>query len=189
MKRYYNSTTKEWYIEGTSIKRNLDNGVFTGVPTVEQLTEWGFEQWVEPTPTPEELLARAKANKIAELEAYDLSDAVDSFTINGMTMWLKVDERQQIATQITANESAGRTEMTRWFNGLPFCFPLTLWKQMLTALEVYAGDAINVTEAHRAAIQALTSVEEVEAYDFEQNYPSKLVSQHLMKKSHEKRYY
>ena len=174
MKRYYNSTTKEWYIEGNSITKNISNGVFSGIPSEELLEQWGFEEWVEPTPTPEELLARAKANKIAELEAYDSSDAVNSFTIDGNPMWLTVDERQQIATQISANEAVGRTEMTRWFGGASFTFPLTAWKQMLVALEVYAGDALNITEGHRAAILALGSIQDVEGYDYTTGYPEKL---------------
>lgn len=55
MKRYYNATTKEWYMEGTSITRKIESGVFSGIPSVEQLTEWGFEEYIEPEPTPEEL--------------------------------------------------------------------------------------------------------------------------------------
>lgn len=54
MKRYYNNTTHEWYTEGQSLTRKIDNGVFSGIPSVEQLTSWGFEEWVEPEPTPEE---------------------------------------------------------------------------------------------------------------------------------------
>lgn len=115
-----------------------------------------------------------KERKIAELQAYDASDAVDSFTIYGQSMWLTVEERQQIATQISANEAVGRDNMTRWFGGHSFTFSLTTWKQMLVALEVYAGDAINVTEAHKAAIEALTTIEDMEAYDFTANYPTKL---------------
>lgn len=174
MKRYYNSTTKEWYNEGQSLTKRVENGVFSGIPSEEQLTAWGFVEWVEPAPTPEQLLKRAKQEKIAELEVYDQSDAVDSFTINGQSMWLTVEERQQIATQISANEAVGRDNMTRWFGGHSFTFPLATWKQMLVALEVYAGDAINVTEAHKAAIEALATIEDVEAYDFTANYPTKL---------------
>ena len=174
-KRYYNATTKEWYTEGQTMTRELENGVFSGIPSVEQLTAWGFVEWHEPAPTPEQLLERAKANKIADLMDYDQSDAVDSFTINGNTMWLTVEERQQIATQISANEAVGRTNMTRWFGGASYTFPLVTWKQMLVDLEVYAGDAINVTESHKAAINALTTVEDVEEYDFETGYPAKLM--------------
>ena len=95
MKRYYNATTKEWYAEGQSVTKYINGSLFSGIPSVEQLESWGFEEYIEPTPTPEELLARAKANKIAELEAYNKSDAVDSFTINGKVMWLDHDLRQQ----------------------------------------------------------------------------------------------
>lgn len=173
-KKYYNQTTNEWYTEGQTMTRKLYRGLFSGIPSVVQLDAWGFEEWVEPIPTPAELLERAKASKVTELEAYDQSDAVDSFTINGQSMWLTVEERQQIATQISANEAVGRDNMTRWFGGHSFTFPLATWKQMLVALEVYAGDAINVTEAHKAAIEALATIEDVEAYDFTANYPTKL---------------
>ena len=174
MKRYYNAITKEWYNEGQSLTKRVENGVFSGIPSVEQLYDWGFREWVEPAPTPEQLLERAKQVKIAELEAYDASDAVDSFTINGQSMWLTVEERQQIATQISANEAVGRDNMTRWFGSHSFTFPLATWKQMLVALEVYAGDAINVTEAHKAAVQAMTDIEEILGYDFKVGYPDKL---------------
>jgi hypothetical protein len=65
--------------------------------------------------------------------------------------------------------------MTRWFGGQEFTFPISAWKQMLVALEVYAGDAINVTESHKAAINNLNTIEEVEGYDFTAGYPARLL--------------
>ena len=174
MKRYYNATTEEWYTEGQYMSRELGNGVFTGIPTVEQLTAWGFVEWHEPAPTPEQLLERAKANKIADLTAYDQSDAVNGFFLGGQQMWLTRDERTQIDESINAYEATGATDMTKYFNGVPYTFTLVLWKQMLNALIVYASEALNVTEAHKVAINALTTVEDVEEYDFEQGYPEKL---------------
>lgn len=174
MKRYYNSTTHEWYTEGNSITKNISNGVFSGVPRVEQLESWGFEEWVEPAPTPEELLQRAKAEKIAELEEYDANE-VNSFSVNGKDMWLDHDVRQQLRISLDALSQAGRETVTKWFDGQAYAFPTVVWFQMLTAVEVYASDALNVTEGHRAAIESLLTVEEVEDYDFRQNYPSKLV--------------
>lgn len=177
MKRYYNSSTKEWYTVGQSMTRKIENGVFSGIPTAEQLVEWGFEEWVEPfvpAPTPEELLERAKSEKLMELEAYDNSDAVNSFTLGGQTMWLTRDERTQIDESINAYEATGATSMTKYFGGVPYTFTLALWKQMLNALIVYASEALNVTEAHKAAINALTTVEDVEAYNFQTGYPQKL---------------
>ena len=130
---------------------------------------------VPPTPVPTDPLERAKVAKVNAIEAYDKSDSVNSFTLGGQKMWLTVEEREQIATQISANEAVGRSEMTRWFGGHDFTFPLATWKQMLVALEVYAGDALNVTESHKAAVMAMDSVEEVEAFDITQGYPERLV--------------
>jgi hypothetical protein len=173
MKRYYNSTTHEWYNEGNSITKNISNGVFSGIPSEQRLTEWGFEEWVEPTPTPEELLARAKANKIAELEAYDASDAVNSFSVDGKQMWLDAQTRQQLRISLDAMQQAGRENVTKWFDGEKYAYPIDVWYYMLGLVEVYAADALNVTEAHKAAINALESIEEVEAYEFS-GYPEKL---------------
>lgn len=42
---YYNIKTKERYTSGQSITRRLEGGkIFSGVPTAEQLTDWGFEK-------------------------------------------------------------------------------------------------------------------------------------------------
>ena len=174
MKRYYNLTTKEWYTEGNSITKNISNGVFSGIPSVEQLTEWGFEEYIEPTPTPEELLARAKANKIAELEAYDASEEVNSFSVNGKVMWLDAQTRQQLRISLDAMQQAGRETVTKWFDGEKYAYPIDVWYYMLGQVEVYASDALNVTESHKAAVNALTSVSDVEAYDYTVGYPIKL---------------
>ena len=122
----------------------------------------------------EKTLEQAKQDKIFAIETYDNSKAVNSFTIGNTTMWLTVNERQQIATQISANEAIGRTDMTKWFNGISYTFPLTSWKQMLIALEIYAGDALNVTEFHKHNVENLTSIEEVDNYDYTTGYPEKL---------------
>lgn len=146
-------------------------------PSEEQLTEAGYTEYVAPSvpePTEEELIEKARQQKLNDIEAYDMSDNVNSFTLGGMQMWLTVKERQQIATQITANGNVGRTEMTRWFGGHSFTFPLTTWEQMLVALEVYAGDALNVTEEHKAVVNSLLTREEIEEYDITAGYPEKL---------------
>ena len=173
MKKYYNATTLEWYTEGQTMTRKIDNGVFSGIPSEQRLTEWGFEEYIEPTPTPEELLARAKADKIAELEAYDASEEVNSFSVDGKTMWLDAATRQQLRISLDAMQQAGRETVTKWFDGVEYTYPIDVWYYMLGQVEVYASDALNVTESHKAAINALESVEDVEAYEFS-GYPEKL---------------
>lgn len=175
MKRYYNSTTFEWYTEGTSLTRKIENGVFSGIPTIEQLVEWGFDEYVEPTPTQEELLAKAKADKIAELESYDASDAVNSFSVNGISMWVPADKRAVLRTSIEAYKALGAENITKVWNGQEYTFSVTDWDAMLNQVEVYASECFNQTQRHLAAINALDTIEAVNEYDFTQGYPEKLV--------------
>lgn len=173
-KRYYNQTTKEWYTEGQSLTRRVNGALFSGVPSVEQLTAWGFVEWHEPEPTPEQLLQQAKDNKIAELEAYNNSDDVNEFTIGGTSMWLNFDERSRLQKAVEAKEALGKTTMSKNWNGKEYPYPIAVWKQMLAALEDYAFDCQNATDGHKAAIQSLQTREGVEEYDFTTGYPDKL---------------
>ena len=133
------------------------------------------EVWdMQITPPTPRTLEQAKQEKIEEIKEYDQSDAVNSFTINGQEMWLTVEEREQIGTQINANEAVGRETMTKWFDGVPYTFPISTWKQMLIALEVYAGDALNITQWHKSSVNALDTIEAVDAYDYTTDYPTKL---------------
>ena len=119
-------------------------------------------------------LPAIKEYVIAQIDAYDKSDNVNQFIISGEQMWLTVEEREQIANQISANEAVGRDEMTKWFGGVQFTYSIALWRQMLVALEVYAGDALNVTEQHKATVNAMRKTDRVIAYDFTAGYPEKL---------------
>lgn len=143
-------------------------------PTEQQMIDAGWQVYVEPEPTDAEKLATAKAEKVAQIEAYDSSPNVEMFTINDVPMWLGHELRQQIRTSADAYESLGYENMTKVFNGAEFTFPITVWRQMLNALEVYAAEALNNTERHKAAVDAMTSLQEVIDYDYTANYPSKL---------------
>lgn len=66
MKTYYNETTNEWYYENT-VLRHLENGkIVEIVPTIKQLTEWGFKLYtpepIDPQPEidPKEIERQAK---------------------------------------------------------------------------------------------------------------------------------
>ena len=137
----------------------------------EILLQAGWLPYTPPEPTEEELLAQAKANKVAEIDAYDQSDAVNVFYLAGQPLWLDAATRQQLRTSINAYKDMGQETVSKWFGGQQYTFPVSLWLTMLNALEVYAGNALNVTEANKAAVMALESVEDVEAYDITQGYP------------------
>ena len=44
----------------------------------------------------------------------------------------------------------------------------------LAKIQIYANQCYGVTEKHKAAVNALETVEEVEAYDFTAGYPERL---------------
>ena len=174
MKKYYNATTLEWYTEGQIMTRKIDNGVFSGIPSEQRLTEWGYEEWVEPEPTLAQLLQRAKDAKLAELEAYDSSDAINSFNVGGLDLWVPADKRAVLRTSIEAYKALGAESITKVWEGEEYTFPITAWDTMLNQVEVYASECFNQTQRHKAAIEALESVEEVEGYDFTEGYPERL---------------
>lgn len=116
-----------------------------------------------------------KEYRIHQIKDYDKSDAVNSFYLGDLKMWLTVAERQQLATQISANEAIGRESMSKWFDGQEFSFTISAWKEMLVAVEVYAGDALNVTESHKSEVASMDNADEVIAYDITKGYPEKLM--------------
>lgn len=144
-------------------------------PTNQQLIAAGYHIQEEPNIIIEPSIDFIKEQKLEEIEQYDKSSEVNSFTIGDYEMWLSVDERQQIATQIAANEAIGRETMTKWFNGQQFTFSIEQWKQMLTMLEIYAGDALNVTEQHKAEVRMLDNIEDIQQYDITIGYPEKII--------------
>lgn len=143
-------------------------------PTEQQMIDAGWQVYVEPEPTDVEKLAAAKAEKIAQIEAYDSSPNVEMFTINDVPMWLGHELRQQIRTSAIAYRASGYNEMTKVFGGAEFTFEIDVWIQMLNALEVYAAEALNTTERHKNAVTALTSIQDVIDYDYTTGYPLKL---------------
>ena len=169
----YNNLGETWedYLDNKWVLLSDEQKAFYEAnPTASVKEVWDMEL----IPSHVRTLEDAKSEKIMQIEEYDSSEAVNSFTIGNQAMWLTVDERQQLATQISSNEAIGRETMTRWFGGQEFTFPLAAWKQMLVALEVYAGDALNVTEAHKFAVNAFGTIEEVDNFDITVGYPDKL---------------
>lgn len=178
MKRYYNPTTHEWYTEGTSLTKNIPNGVFSGIPSVELLGQWGFEEWVEPEPTPAEMLERSRQEKLSALEAFDSSEEVNGFdvSINGedMRMWIDRETRGDYKASIEAAELLGRTTVKPVFNGVEVELSVEMAKMALAQVQLYANQCYGVTQRHKAVILGLSTVEEIEGYDFTEGYPERL---------------
>jgi hypothetical protein len=125
-------------------------------------------------PTADELLALAKGKKDGDITAFDNSANVNSFIIGGLPMWLGWELRARLKTSLDAIEAAGGTEMTKSFGGIDYTFSTDQWNAMINAVENYAGVCQKVTEGHRAAVNALTAISDVEVYDYTTGYPPKI---------------
>lgn len=147
-----------------------DRRVFN--PTDEQLAAAGYEAH-EPAPYVR-TLADIKAGKLAEIEAYDMSDAVNSFDLDGVRVWLDKATRVGLVNSLNCEAAAGREETTLWLGTWPITINVVRAQELLQALELYALGCYNTTAQHKLAVEQLETVEEVEAYDYMNGYPERL---------------
>lgn len=119
-------------------------------------------------------LKQAKADKIAEITAYDTSSSVNGFILNGLLVWLDKATRVGLMNSTTIAKASGQETTTLWLGGLKLVVDCDKAIQLLSALEMYALECFNVTASHKQAVSELTNIEEVEAYDYKSGYPKML---------------
>lgn len=152
--------------------RYITDGSVTIInPTEEELIRHGY---VETEDSPEELLQEAIESKKREIEAYDSSEAVNSFKLNGMSVWINREDRIGTRRAIELDVESGRTESEIWLNGFRLVVNCQLAMKLLDMVGHYAYKAYNVTQMHLHEVQQLESVKEVEKYDYRKGYPEKL---------------
>lgn len=150
------------------------DGFNTINPTDEMLFEDGWELYVAPEPTAEELLARIKVDKKVEIERYDSSSSVNEFYLSEVPVWLDKATRTGLMLRFNAEIALGKTETVLWYGNISIPLQLTTAVQMLYALEVYASACYDNTQSHYAAVDTLETIEEVKSYDYRVGYPEKL---------------
>lgn len=169
----------ELFIKGGKIKNRKNITIVTEQsvtinPTDEMLFEDGWELYVAPEPTAEELLARIKVDKKVEIERYDSSSSVNEFYLSEVPVWLDKATRTGLMLRFNAEIALGKTETVLWYGNISIPLQLTTAVQMLYALEVYASACYDNTQYHYAAVDALETIEEVKSYDYRVGYPEKL---------------
>ena len=143
-------------------------------PPHELLIECGWEEYTTPELTDEQKLDLAKQIKIDEVNLYDKSLAVESFSINGMDVWLDKATRAGLMLRFNSELALKKENTTLWYEGYSFTLPLNSAMQMLYALEVYASECYDNTQLHLANIGKIETKEELDAYDYRVGYPEKL---------------
>lgn len=167
--------TKRWIKNGVFASDAIElNGCVVCNPTEDMLRQAGYKEYQEPVPTDEEKLEEVKAEKIAEITAYDTSSSVNGFVLNGLLVWLDKATRVGLMNSTTIAKAAGQKTTTLWLGGMKLVVDCDKAIQLLSALEMYALECFNVTASHKAAVNELTTIEEVEAYDYKADYPKML---------------
>lgn len=169
MIKYINKETGEIY-NWHYIK--VDNDVIIN-PSEDTLKANGYEQ-VEEVQTEAQKLQATIEEKVAEIKSYDQSDAVNSFKLNGMSVWINREDRIGTRRAIELDIENGKTESEIWLNGFKLVVNSQLALKLLDAVGHYAYQAYNATQEHIFNVKQLASVEEVEKYDYTKNYPPKL---------------
>ena len=119
-------------------------------------------------------LEKAKKEKLAAILAYDTSSDVNGFMLNGNKVWLDKETRVGLMNSTTIAKSVGQKTTTLWLGSMKLVVDCDKAIQLLSALEMYALDCFNVTASHKQAVSELTTIEEVEDYDYKAGYPKML---------------
>lgn len=166
--------------------------MFYGQPTAERITTILADAMRTPTleevdamligigASDDERLTALKSFKKSEIERYDKSSAVNGcYIVNDgqqITYWadkgVRDDLKGAVRDFITAGREIYRLDLREF--GASLTMPCEKLLEMLCALEVYAIDCFNNTTDHLYAVDAMTTVEEIESYDHTAGYPEKL---------------
>lgn len=146
-------------------------------PTEEQLLEAGWQIYVEPPvpePTPAQRLREDKDIKLSEIESYDESPEVNGIIVNGNKVWIPADKRAILKASVDAYKALGIENITKVWEGIEYTATADEWLLMIAKVEVYASECYNTTARHKAAVEALNNIDDVEEYDYTLNYPDML---------------
>lgn len=121
-----------------------------------------------------ENIETVRNKKIAEIDYYDKSSNVNSFNLNGYSVWVDRDTRVSLMNTTQIKKESGEPNTTIWFNNYSFTLPCETAIQMLSQLEMYAYDCFNQTAKHKATVSELDDIEAIKSYDYTTGYPEKL---------------
>ena len=134
---------------------------------------------MQMTPAPVRTLEDAKNEMIATIEEYDDSNSVNEFIITHdgqvvTTDWFEPNIRANYKNSVESAELVGLPTVSFYVGDMPITLPTQDAKLMLAQIQLYADACYIVTRQHIAAVEALTTIEAVDAFDYTADYPNKL---------------
>lgn len=177
MKTYIKEIDGKRVVKSASKIIIINDGMQTISPTHDMIIADGWEEYAAEIVTElpkEKTLEEAKAEMIERVLTYDSSEEVNSFFVQGQRVWLDKATRVGLMLRVDAELDNAKTETTLWSNGTPVTLNLDDARKMLQKVELYASECYDNTQRHLANVNGFASIEEVESYDYKNNYPAKL---------------
>lgn len=189
MKRYIKEIDGEKIIKYANKIILIKNGFQIINPTQEMLLEDGWVEYIEPKSevqtqpelTDEEKFNIAKQDLIEKILEYDKSSDVNicyiEFANQQLPYWADKLERSSLKSAIQDCINCGRENYRLDLREVGIYVDVNCENALniLSQLEVYAIDCYNTTTDHLFAVNNLTTIEELENYDYKQNYPEKII--------------
>jgi hypothetical protein len=165
------------YIKNGKINRRAEivikkDGMQIINPSEELILANGWEIYTPPIY--EKTIEDYRRDKIEEIKHHDTSSEVNNFYMQGEPMWLDFEKRSRLLLRFQAETAKGNENTTLWGNGKEYKLPLSVAIQMLYDLETYASMCYDNTQQHIINVNSLTTIEEIQAYDYRSGYPEML---------------
>ncbi len=139
------------------------------------------EVWdMELTPVPERTLEQAKDEMKHKIDEYDRSENVNGFivhdTINDVTFngWFTAEERSNYKSSIDAAKLLGLDKLAFYIGEVLLEVTPAQAEYMLAQVQLYADQCYIVTKQNKIAVDALDTIEAVDAFEYESGYPGKI---------------
>lgn len=163
---YEDFLNSKWVLlSNEQVQFHIDN------PTASVKEVWDMQL----TPVPPRTLEDAKYEMICKINVYDTSDNVNGFTVNGtIEGWFTPEERSNYKSSIDSAKLLGVDNLSFFIGDNLLTLPTLAAEQMLAQLQLYADQCYIVTREHKADVEDLTTIEEVDAYPYTDGYPQKL---------------
>ena len=136
-------------------------------PSEEMILNDGWEEFED---TAEDL----KKIKLQEIINYDKSEDVNKFFINNFPLWLSREERIVIKDRFQREKDTGKENTRLLYKGLVLELTPDMGIHLINMVSAYADQCFDVTEAHKSALNDLTTKEEIQSYDYTVGYPEKI---------------
>lgn len=169
--KYDVGTTYEDAIQGKYVRLNDGQIEFMKNNNTNNI----YNVWYMSTTVINRTLEQAKVEMLNKITEYDNSEDVNSFTFNGIKCWFDTEQRRGYAQSILSCKTLQVETIQVPIGNTIVTMKVSDADIMLAKVHLYADNCFMVTLQHKNTVNNLTTIEEVDSFDYKSGYPDKLV--------------